>query len=479
MSVTKKAIWIFAAAISLSACSRSQQNTAFVPTAEITRGQIINPMVFVGNVTPAQTETCTWTTSGVVEDNLVELGDSVSEGQILASLSVDFLSTSVIRAEIPLISAQEELNELETSDISKLKVEKELADAQYALFEDQEYLDSLAYARATSSDIKLFQKDVEIQKGYLEDAEQLFDSVKYRDEWDEERQKVYENLLSVQSDYAEAVNAYIFYSEKPSQNTVEQAQAKVTVSEIGLENAQEEADKFDTFTYQYSLLQAQKEIEEAQASYNKRNIVSHINGTVTLDNTQTGQYVESGDVAFQIDYMDSLYIPLDVSEIDISKLEDGMTAEVKLDALSDTVFSGTVYRIDKVGVESGNSTSFPAYVLINDPDDRIKTGMTAEVSVTLEVKEDVLLAPLSAVSYNGNNSYLTVVRDDTTEEVQITTGLVDDTYVEITSGDIQEGDLIQVPFSAWTPADMNEEDDTNVGIEDSAPEISFSVTITE
>jgi multidrug efflux pump subunit AcrA (membrane-fusion protein) len=85
--------------------------------------------------------------------------------------------------------------------------------------------------------------------------------------------------------------------------------------------------------------------------------------------------------------------------------------------------------------------NYPVIVAITNPDISLKPGMTANLAVQVDRRADVLLVPLRAVRTQGNQKIVTVENQGKSQQVPVSTGLSNDTQVEITKG-LQEGDLV-------------------------------------
>ena len=124
-------------------CTRTTvEETVRIRTLPASIGSIQKVITFVGNVTPSQSSELSWSTIGVISHVYVRSGDTVTEGQVLATLADDSLSAAVINAEIPLINAQEELENVFASETPKKQAYKELKDKEAALIDAESFRES-------------------------------------------------------------------------------------------------------------------------------------------------------------------------------------------------------------------------------------------------------------------------------------------------------------------------------------------------
>lgn len=443
---------LLGAAMLVSAgCGRTVQNTdEQIRTLPATKGHIEDTVIFVGNITSAQTSTLTWETTGVISDVTAALGDTVTRDQILATLETDSLTAQVLSAEKPLWEARDELDELLLSDTAKAQAYKDAVDAKAALATAEKHRESINYPKTTSSEIAYWKDQVDIYRQEYDDAVENFNSVTvWEDSPDEDMLNLYEskrqNMLNKLNRYAEVYNTYLYYSGKASDNDREQADADVKKAKADYEKALKTWETFSVYPRQKDINAAELKLSNAEDTYNRRSIVSDINGTITSISARPGDYVKIGSSAFRIDNLDHLYIPIDISEIDIVGIRDGMKASIVLDADTSKTYDGIVRKVSASGSGSESRVTFETMVELLEPDETVRIGMTAEVNIILNDRNDALLVPANSLVTVNGETYVTVSGDRGTKEVPVKVGIVTDTIAEITGGDLREGDEVQVP----------------------------------
>lgn len=435
----------------LSGCAgKNNDSVKEIQTLPASKGSVRHVVTFIGNVTSGQSASLTWKTNGVIDSVSVKLGDQVMEGQILAELSTDSLSANVINAEIPFINALEELEEVLDSETAKAQVYKELKDKEAALEKAEKYQESLKYPHATIGDIKYWSEQVDYYKKTYDDAKQSFDdAASWRNSPNESDFNLYESrrkaMLTALNNYAEAYNNYLYYSGHATENEMEQAAADIDKAQAEYEKALKNFRTYETYPREKDLAAAQLKLMNAQDTYNQRNIVSSINGVVTEINAREGDYVTQGAAAFRLDNIEHLYVPMDVSEIDIDLVHDGMRAMVVLDANTKKTYEGVVRNVSASGTTSGSRVTFETMVEILEPDEKVKIGMTAEVNLVVDEAEDVLLVPVNALFTENGVTYVAVSNGTGTNDIPVTVGLTSDTVAEISGGYLREGDAVVVP----------------------------------
>jgi len=159
-------------------------------------------------------------------------------------------------------------------------------------------------------------------------------------------------------------------------------------------------------------------------------------GEVYVD---VGQTVAPGvPIALVSDYTQNVRVVASVSDQDLRFVRQGARGEVSVTAFPDTVFTGTITRVSPVlGQMSRTAT---VEFIVENRDRKLIPGMSCAVQLVLEQKEDAVALPLNALFTNGF-SKVAVLDGDTARLRDMTTGLMGDRRVEVTSG-VEPGDRV-------------------------------------
>lgn len=162
----------------------------------------------------------------------------------------------------------------------------------------------------------------------------------------------------------------------------------------------------------------------------------------STDTAQASQY--STDVAaFTISSDDNMVLSVNVDELDINSVSKGQTAALTFDAIEDKEFEGEVTKVGSSASASGGVAKYSVNITVAR-DSRMKTGMNASATITVESREDVITIPVDAIQEKGNRTFVYTGRDaegNLSDETEVTTGLSDGSTVEITEG-LAEGDTV-------------------------------------
>lgn len=243
----------------------------------------------------------------------------------------------------------------------------------------------------------------------------------------------------------------------------------------------------------------QTDLDNKNAQLAKETVTSPIDGVIVTMNFKNGDTVQSGKPIATVVDMKSLQITAQVDELDISKVANGQKATITFDALTGKTYTGTVSKVSQLGTTTSNVTNYAVYIAIDNPTG-IKIAMNGNINITVASKDNVITLSLDAIqTINGKKYVLTSIPAATTGSSasskkstgnsttgsssgssttrsynsnsgsaasgtsgnkamrtssnmkEVTTGLTNQTDVEITSG-LQDGDTayIQLPNVSTT-----------------------------
>jgi len=281
--------------------------------------------------------------------------------------------------------------------------------------------------------------------------------------------------------------------------------AKKTIS-VQEYNAAQAAYDVAKNTFESSLHmieQAEASSSQARDALSKTTIYSPIDGTVTILNSKLGERVVAtnqfaGTEVLRVADLAHMEARVDVNENDVVNVKVGDKSDVKIDAYADRKFHGTVYQIANTGTTTGAGTqeevtNFQVKIRIDDHDVTLKPGLSCTADIETNMVKDVVAVPMQAVTIRTGDSNLSpeeiekkkqkvaqrdkgdnsadlvnerqekaaqkeereklvkvvfVKKGSKAQLVKVTTGIADDTYMEIKSG-VQPGDeVISGSYSA-------------------------------
>lgn len=230
-----------------------------------------------------------------------------------------------------------------------------------------------------------------------------------------------------------------------AQGQVSSAQSALAQAQASLAQTVATAQPADVAVAQAAIVSAEGQVQAAQAAYNNTVLTAPAAGTITEVDVKVGELATAQEQAMVLQNVSNLHAESDVSEADIALLQPNQSVDYTFDALGpDRHFSGTVLTVNPAStVISGVVDYLVKSSLPNIPD--IKPGMTANLTILVAQKNNVLAIPAQAVITQNGNDYVRVVdnaKTGTYHQVQVQTGLqADGGLVEITSG-LNEGQTV-------------------------------------
>src|SRR5215216_236240 len=382
--------------------SRAETATQF-QTATIERGSLTATIGATGTVRAKQTAVLIWQAAGTVENVQAKVGDAVKVGDKLASLSKTSLPQSVILAEADLASAQKSLDDLTSSNTAEAEAVVTLRDAQEAydkaadyyetLFKPYEY-DQLVYIRkVTPFGVKRFP---------------MIKTIKVK---------------------------------KADEETINDAEQDLALAQAKLDDAQRTYDLLKNGNTT-EILAAQARVDAAQATLNLAHVVAPFDAIVTESYPLTGDQVSAGATAFRLDNLTSLFVDVEVSEVDINTVNIGQPVTLTFDAILGKEYHGKVVEVAQAGTATNGVVSFKVTVELTDADSSVKPGMTAAVNIVVEEMKDVVLVPNRAVRLVDGERVVYLLVDGQSVKKEVRLGSSSDTQSVVAVGDVNEGDVV-------------------------------------
>ena len=511
----KRTVWLIVLIIVLLAtgglayramASNRAATTNDVQTASVQLGTLTATLDSAGTARSAQSATINWETSGRVGAITLKQGDPVKAGQELAAIDPTTLPSSVSSAQQNLIDAQQAMDDLLHSQtniataqqavvdaqttLDDLKAstgqdigqaQLDLVNAQQALVDAQKNRQKMDYPHTTDQlVIQKAQAEYLLDKQATKDAQKAFDKVSHKKLTDPDRVNALNNLVNAQQKEAKALATYNWYilgysdADKAqadaevaaAQSALDKAQANydtiksgatpaaVALAEAKLADAQRAYDRVKNGPTQADIAAAQAKIDAAQETLDQAHLLAPFAGTITEVDVSTGDLVDQGQTAFRIDDLSSIYVDLQISEVDIQSLQIGQKVALTFDAIPDKTYNGVVSQIGIVGTVSQGVVNYPVTVRMTDADASVRPGMTAAVSIITNQHANVLMVPNQAVRNLSGQSTVTVLFEGQQISVPVTVGLTNDTMTEVSSDQLRQGDEVVLNVSSTSSSGL-------------------------
>lgn len=405
-------------------------------TDRVTQGDIILTADGTGELIPARDVKLSFRTSGRVAELLVETGDVLAEGDLLARLVTESLERALAEVDLALQIAR-----LELAAVREGPSEAQVANAEAKLRDAQTQL-TLAYdsyQRATNDSNG---DAVESAKVMLDWWVGYYQSEKAKYERGEINQTKHDYamaaMIKAEETWERAKNQAKI-SEVQASKSVNQARNAVLQAEADLELLQSQPLTSTLMAAELKVDEATLAREEARGNLEAAALRAPFDGTVIDIAVQAGDQVGAHKTILTVANLQEPLLRLWLEESDMQRVAVGNQVNVIFDALPDTTFTGTVARVDPMLVTVSGTSAVQAEARLFLDDDRdvaLLSGMTADVEVISAEARGALLVPLEALreSPEGRYAVLVVTVDGEVVERQVEVGLQGTLNAQILSG---------------------------------------------
>jgi HlyD family secretion protein len=354
--------------------------------AKVEKGDLAKSVVATGKVTPITKVEVKSKASGIVKKLLVDYGDSVKKGQLLAQLDKVEIEAQVAQSSAALDAAQANLSSSE-ADFERAKVDAEGPDVP---------LLKRSYDRAQG-----MAKDGVVSASALDDAE-----------------KNYEMSLNKQNVAKAQVTVL--------KAKIAQSKAVVAEDQANLKQLDEQLSYTDIISPIDGIVLS-RDVEMGDA----------VSSILVLGSSAT-LVMTLGDTS-------EVYVKGKVDESDIGKVYLGQPARIKVESFKDKTFTGKVTKISPMGVEKDNVTTFEVRVSIQNPGGELKAEMTANAEIILEEHKNVLQIPEGAIIYDKDKKASVDIPDpkakDGQKKIAVNIGISNGAKTEVLTG-LKEGEEV-------------------------------------
>jgi len=373
-------------AIGLFAFTRGGTKIDPSKLAKVEKGDLAKSVVATGKVTPITKVEVKSKASGIVKKLLVDYGDTVKKGQLLAQLDKVEIQAQVDQSRAALQAAEASMTSAQ-ADYERAKVDAEGPDVPLL---KREYDRNLQMAQ-----------DGVVSQTALDDAN-----------------KNYQLALNKQN----VAKAQVVVLKAK----IAQAQAQVAQDQANLKQLEEQLSYTDIVSPIDGIVLS-RDVEMGDA----------VSSILVLGSSAT-LVMTLGDTS-------EVYVKGKVDESDIGKVYLGQPARIKVESFKDKTFNGKVTKISPMGVEKDNVTTFEVRVSINNPGGELKAEMTANAEIILEEHKNVLQIPEGAIIYDKDKKASVDIPDpkakDGMKKMAVNIGISNGAKTEVLSG-LKEGDQV-------------------------------------
>jgi HlyD family secretion protein len=406
----------------------------------VARGDIFATVSATGNLAPqAQVNLffAAASLSPVSRVNVV-MGQTVKQGEVLATLDAEELELAVTQAEQALQSAQLNLEQLTAPPRPE---DVAVAEANLKVAKARVYQASQG---AGESDEQIAYLNLRLAQNALDQTYALMEQLEEQGRWDQK------NELQSQADaqvlaaqiadlrYQETQNPENFGPVASALASVAQAQAALDLLKAG-------PSAEDVQIAELRVRQAEAAWQVAQNNLADAQLIAPFDGVVAAVNIRAGQAANNALPAIVLADASHFYLDVAVDEVDVARVGVGQLVTVTLDALPNALLSAVVEKIAPTATNTQGVVSYLVRLSLAPSDAPLRGGMTATAAIVVAEARDVVLVPNWAIRRDRQTgqAFVGLLRNGVVEDAPVTLGLRDETYSEILRG-VNAGDVAAV-----------------------------------
>lgn len=380
-------------------------------------------------VVPVRYADLSFESSGTVDEVLVEEGERVEGGQLIARLDSERQAIAIAQAEARVRSAQARINELRAGarqeEIAAAEAAADIARANLAQIREGSRPEDIAAARASldaaqanlqellegADDAELIQAlaDVQNAEAALRQAQTAYDEVKWRADVGALPQAA--ELERASNNYEAARARYELVAAGAKDNEIAAAQAEVerqlaaldkalapaTESEIAAAEAEVRRAEAETAlrkagsrietiqAAEADLTEAQTVLMQRQMELTDTELRAPFAGTIASLDFDVGEQVTAGAPVVRLADQSEWRIETDdLTEINVVFVNEGDRARISIDALPDLDLEGTVVRIKPLGENKQGDITYTATIIPDTYEERLRWNMSASATIATE-----------------------------------------------------------------------------------------------
>ena len=380
-----------------------QASAAQYLTTKVERGNLRNTVTATGSLQAVTTVQVGSQASGTISALYADFNSLVKKGQVVAQLDPAVSKAQVDQARANLQQAQASLQQARAAVTnSRAGVSDAQAKAQAAASTAQNNQAGVAGARANLAVLKAQQDDA---LSYLKQQESLVKGgvVPQRDY--DVAQTAYQTAQAKYDQAAAQLNQAMLSEQMAAGSGIAQSQAQVQQSQAQVQQSQAQVQQS-----QAQVQQAQAQVEQAQAALQlaevnlaHTTITSPIDGIVVSRDVNVGQTVAaslSAPTLFTIaNDLTKMQVIANIDQADIGLVEQAKSVKFTVDAFPGKEFEGKIEQMRLNPQNVQNVVTYSVVIDVDNPEQRLKPGMTANLTITIDERNNVLKVPNSSLRF--------------------------------------------------------------------------------
>lgn len=320
---------------------------------------------------------------------------------------------------------------------NRLKIENKLIDwkVKTVYIEKSNVIDYLILAKEDLQYISNFLSDLSIEVNNLEPSSSVSSS---------ETSSWRSNLILSRNNIETAIS-----SITTQLSSIDKLMSALAIEEKNLDLIKAPAKREEIDVYEARILSLEALLKNYESNIDGLKIISPIDGIISKYDITEGQSVSAYNNVVSVVSDSPLEIEASLSELDVPYVKVGNTADITFDSYGEGVsYKGVIKSMDDTETLINNLPTYKVEIEIFNQDEKILSGMSAEIKSVVWQKENAISIPISSVKTEGDDIYVLKMNSENVyEKTKIeVSNIADGGYVEVIKG-LSLGDFIKLKYN--------------------------------
>jgi HlyD family secretion protein len=379
----------------------NQASAAEYMTAKVERGNLRNTVTATGTLQAVTTVQVGSQASGTISALYADFNSIVKKGQVVAQLDPAVSKAQVDQARANLQQARASLQQARAAVVnSRAGVSDAQAKALAANSTAQSEQAGVSSARANLAVLKAQLNDAE---SFLRQQQSLVQAGVIAQRDMETAQTSYQTAKAKYDQGEAQVNQALLGQQSAAGAGIAQSQAQVQASQAQVQQSQAQVAQAEA-----QVLQTEAALRMAEVNLGHTTIVSPIDGVVVSRDVNVGQTVAaslSAPTLFTIaNDLTQMQVIANIDQADIGLVEQAKSVKFTVDAFPGNDFDGKIQQMRLNPQNTQNVVTYNVVIDVNNPEQKLKPGMTANLTITIDERNNVLKVPNAALRFSPQDA---------------------------------------------------------------------------
>lgn len=381
---------------------RSQQSSAATYlTAKVERGNLRNTVTATGTLQAVTTVQVGSQASGTISALYADFNSKVKKGQVIAQLDPSTLRAQVDQAKANLQQARASLVQARAGVANS---RAGVSDAQAKKLAAQSTVQNQsAGVTGAQANLAVLKAQADDALSYLNQQNYLLKSGVIAQRDYDMANTAYKAALARYDQAAAQVNQAVVSQQSAAGSGIAQSQAQLQQSQAQVQQSQAQVQQAEA-----QVQQAQAALNLAEINLTHTTIESPIDGIVVSRSVDVGQTVAaslSAPTLFTIaNNLTEMQVIANIDQADIGLVETAKGVQFTVDAFPADNFTGDIQQIRINPVNTQNVVTYNVVINVSNPQEKLKPGMTTNLTFTIDERNNVLKVPNAALRFRPQNA---------------------------------------------------------------------------